>query len=216
MNTSASTSVSEFGKDSGLVHEAVVTGRKVGASQTFWSRLAHNEDLFRRVVKEVMQMVVATQPFDPVSFIGEKWSLIPEERDLRSARLTEVDFATALWEICLNEGESSITGEEKLTRLKTSGKIRLGSTVFLGLWTDYQARKEDSVLERLFKEQKITYLDFFGDVLLNPHGNRYVLYFFRNDGVWHWISYYLGYDWNADHLSASLACESSVLEPVTS
>lgn len=213
MNTSASTSVSEFGKDNGLVHEAVVTGRKVGAGQTFWSRLAHNESLFRHVVKEVMQMVVATQPFDPVLFVAEKWSLIPEERDQRSARLTEVDFATALWEICLNEGESSITGEEKLTRLKASGKIRLGSTVFLGLWTDYQARKEDSVLERLFKEQKITYLDFFGDVLLDPRGDRYVLCFFRSERGWSWRYLYLDYDWNAVSLSASLASEASKLEP---
>lgn len=37
----------EFGKDHGLVHEALVTGRKVGAGREFWSLLAHNEYLFR-------------------------------------------------------------------------------------------------------------------------------------------------------------------------
>ena len=40
---------SEFGKDFGVVHEAMVTGRKVGADKDFWSKLAHNEALFRRV-----------------------------------------------------------------------------------------------------------------------------------------------------------------------
>jgi hypothetical protein len=42
--------VKEFGKDHGLIHEAVVTGRKVGAGEDFWGKLAHDEELFRRAV----------------------------------------------------------------------------------------------------------------------------------------------------------------------
>lgn len=42
---------SEFGKDFGVIHEAVITGRKVGADRKFWSILAHNEEKFRRVVE---------------------------------------------------------------------------------------------------------------------------------------------------------------------
>lgn len=45
--------VSEFGKDNGLVHEAVVTGRKAGAGKEFWSRLAHDQNLFQRFVAVV-------------------------------------------------------------------------------------------------------------------------------------------------------------------
>lgn len=48
----------EFGKDLGLIHEVIVTGRKVGATKEFWSRLAHNEDLFRSVVSQVMPEVM--------------------------------------------------------------------------------------------------------------------------------------------------------------
>jgi hypothetical protein len=44
----------DFGKDHGLIHEAVVTGRKVGAGQDFWAKLAHDEGLFRNVVALVM------------------------------------------------------------------------------------------------------------------------------------------------------------------
>ncbi len=40
---------SDFGKDLGLVHEVVVTGRKVGVGKEFWTALAENEKLFRRV-----------------------------------------------------------------------------------------------------------------------------------------------------------------------
>ena len=43
-------SCENFGKDNGLIHEAVVTGRKVGAGQNFWAKLAHDEELFEKVV----------------------------------------------------------------------------------------------------------------------------------------------------------------------
>jgi len=43
----------DFGKDYGLIHEAVVTGRKVGAGREFWTRLAHDEGLFGKVVSFV-------------------------------------------------------------------------------------------------------------------------------------------------------------------
>ena len=37
-----------FGKDYGLIHEAIITGKKVGAGKDFWSALAHNKDLFEK------------------------------------------------------------------------------------------------------------------------------------------------------------------------
>lgn len=43
----------EFGKDHGLIHEVIITGRKVGASHSFWSKLAHDEHSFRKVVELV-------------------------------------------------------------------------------------------------------------------------------------------------------------------
>ena len=42
-----------FGQDHGLIHEVVVTGRKVGAGRKFWEKLAHNEGRFRACVKFV-------------------------------------------------------------------------------------------------------------------------------------------------------------------
>ena len=49
----------EFGKDFGLVHEAIVTGRKISTPrelQTFFARLAHNEDKFRSVMDDVLNL----------------------------------------------------------------------------------------------------------------------------------------------------------------
>jgi hypothetical protein len=44
------TDESDFGKDLGLIHEMLVTGRKVGAGPAFFAALAHDELLFARVV----------------------------------------------------------------------------------------------------------------------------------------------------------------------
>jgi len=43
----------EFGKDMGLIHETVVAARKLGADRSFWSKLAHDPDLFRQVLELV-------------------------------------------------------------------------------------------------------------------------------------------------------------------
>jgi hypothetical protein len=47
----------QFGEDHGLIHEVVVTGRRVGAGREFYSRLAHDESLFRRTVQFVMGVI---------------------------------------------------------------------------------------------------------------------------------------------------------------
>jgi hypothetical protein len=44
---------SDFGRDHGLMHEVVVSGRVVGADEFFWSSLAHDRDLFSRVREAV-------------------------------------------------------------------------------------------------------------------------------------------------------------------
>ena len=52
-----SASESEFGKDLGLLHEVVITGRSVGADKYFYSSLAHNKKLFKEVVDFVKNQV---------------------------------------------------------------------------------------------------------------------------------------------------------------
>jgi len=54
----------DFGRDLGLVHEAIVTGRKVGTPselQAFFARLAHDEDMFRSVMDNVLNRVGMTE-----------------------------------------------------------------------------------------------------------------------------------------------------------
>ncbi len=51
----------DFGKDLGLVHQVVVSGRGVGADRNFWASLAHNKDLLEDVVEFVDSWLAVTQ-----------------------------------------------------------------------------------------------------------------------------------------------------------
>jgi hypothetical protein len=144
-------------------------------------------------------------PFDPVNFLGKDWGI--EEQDKRSLVLSEIDLVSCLFETCLEKGESSITGKEKLRRLKAKKNfIRLDARFFLALWRDYEVNKENCVLEMLYRTRGIKYLDFFGTILRHPNGDRDVLYFCRDDvGQWDWYYHWLDIDWNAGHFSFGCA-----------
>lgn len=162
-------------------------------------------------------LTVVTAPFDLKKFLGENWKNVPEEQDTASAALKEVDFSKAEFVTCLKDGEKRITGEDKLARLKAGHQIRYGATVFIGLWNDYQTHKENSVVEKLFRAKGITYIDFFGDVLLYPDGHRFVLCLYRfGVGEWVWDCHWLDRGWFADGLSAmssQVSSETSVPQP---
>lgn len=71
---------------------------------------------------------------NPETFMGEGgngWSVVAEEADPRAAALTEVDFAMVNLGTRFKDGEFSITGEEKLRRMKEDGDVRLDGFVFL-------------------------------------------------------------------------------------
>lgn len=145
---------------------------------------------------------VKTAAFDPASLLGVGYSLILDEHDGRNDGVAEIDFGGVYFLSCLEKEEVSIIGEAKLHRLKKSGFIRYGANVGWGLWQDYQARKENSVLETLYRLRKITYLDFPGDVILAPGGRRAVLCLCRDVAGWHWLLNWLERGWDAALVSA--------------
>lgn len=160
-----------------------------------------------------MSIIVATAPFDPVSFCGTGWDFwkgplhgkgLEGEllRDQRSLALTEVNFDEVDFLNCMeNTKEKVICGYRKLERLRSLGRIIYGSTVFAGLLLDYQQLgREHSVLEQLYLSMGIGYLDFMGDRLRNPLGDSYVLCHERvNDEEWRSYWYWLGHNWLCDN-----------------
>ncbi len=149
----------------------------------------------------VDHILSTVKTFDPVAFIGRDWKVIKDESDKRTEAMTEVDFTRVNFETCLKDGETYITGEEKLKRLKEGGNILLGAETFLALWEE----KDHATLEWLYKEKGVTYLDFFGTILGRPDGRRCVLYLYRDDGGWHWRCFWLGLGWRDRDFSVSLA-----------
>jgi hypothetical protein len=162
---------------------------------------------------------VMTKPFNPTEFIGKGWTTWKgsvdgdglsgkQDVDQRSLVMVEIELVRFLFETCIEAGEKSITGEEKLRRLKEKLEfIRFGDNVFLGLWLDYQANKKRSILEWLHLNFGVTFFDFMGQILRDPFGRRLVLFLERRgDGTWDWRCIWLGFQWHA--LIPSAGCAS--------
>ena len=110
-------SSSDFGKDHGLIHEAVVTGREVGAGKEFWAALAHSKEVFRETLAFVMNFpplvfqLTATFDHDKRQ---DDWKLKAD------TTAKEGEFRPELAEI-LREGESHVPGETMLERAEDFG-----------------------------------------------------------------------------------------------
>jgi len=104
----------EFGSDHGLIHEAVVTGRKVGAGQEFWSALAHSDKLFTKVVAFVTTML--TPIFRCTQTINRDmagWICV------EPAEVVD-EFEPIICEF-LQPGETQLGGEEMVKRARQQG-----------------------------------------------------------------------------------------------
>ncbi len=158
--------------------------------------------------KAMILTIDRVTPFNPTTFFGYGWSIWrgpadragrrgEKQQDGRSLALTEVDFSKILLETCLREGESKITGEEKLRRLKASGRILLDARIGQALYREGGQK----TLRWLHDTHGITYVDFMGTELRGgPYGYRYVLCLYRGDGG----SWYRNYDRLADRWFGSL------------
>ncbi|MEK7553053.1 MAG: hypothetical protein AAB505_03025 [Patescibacteria group bacterium] len=145
---------------------------------------------------------VTPQPFN-MSILGVRvgrCQIVPEEHDSNNNGLTEIDFSSQVELV----GGPFLTGEEKLLYLRRSGRVLYGAAIFMFLWRDYENNFGVSVLENLYRIKKVTYLDFFGDVLLRPGGRRCVLQLFRGDAKLMWTHQIRRLDnrWNSNLVSA--------------
>jgi hypothetical protein len=155
-------------------------------------------------------------PFNPAEFIGKGWAFWKgpkngnglegeEEWDKTSMELTEFDLEKTDFVHWLQDGETSITGEEKLVRLHKLGRSLRGAKQFMELWQDYQScqDKSQSKLEKYYQRTGNRYVDFPGDILRSPNGYRCILDLYRSaDGSWDWSSHWLGRQYDRQGLSA--------------
>ncbi|MFH0814950.1 MAG: hypothetical protein V1902_02655 [Candidatus Falkowbacteria bacterium] len=135
-----------------------------------------------------------SKPFDPVAFVGKGWKI--GEQDERALALTEIDLAAVQLKHMLKDREPYVGGEEKLTRLKVAGYVRLDAGVFETLWNN-----QHLIPERW--KGKIVYFD--GTVLVSPDGGRYVLCIDGGGGQWSRDCGYLNHSFSGNNPSAVLA-----------
>ena len=70
--SSVSDDVEVFGKDLGLIHELVITGRKIGVDRAFYASLAHDQNLFVKVAqltKDYLTIDCDAKPFPQYKFL---------------------------------------------------------------------------------------------------------------------------------------------------
>ncbi len=163
-------------------------------------------------------LIDRTQPFNPSTFIGDGWSIWKgpidgdglegeEAQDQRSLALYQLDLSAIRFRTMLKRGETSITGRERLERLKTSGNICLDAKVFQTLWENKNLIPE-SWKKKMEGDPHFIYLD--GTILCGPDGRCYVLSFYWLDKKWRWSYRLLHNNWGASRSSSVLRHKASV------
>jgi hypothetical protein len=181
----ASAKEEKFGQDLGLMHEALITGRKVGAGREFWSRLAHDEKFFRKMMdlhdadmraKEALEALIEAGKYDWVHGEITADHFPPEDDDVTDLERLEV--------VHLNK---SLTTEQVLSELDHLGfrpaKLR-------GLLT-YGAKNSEERRNYTIVALGSGFVDSDGDreVPCLPEGSdgrKLGLRWNRQDGEWRW------------------------------
>ena len=126
------------------------------------------------------------QLFDPLSFIEHQCFQI-DEQDERSVILNEIDSSKIAFESMLN-GETAISGEEHLKRLKQTGHIRLGASIFQTFWENQHLIPER--WKGTLKDHKHIFFD--GTILKNQCGRYVISMYWNRDEEWSWTCCRLG------------------------
>lgn len=173
----------------------------------------------RLIVGELKRFVIdRSVPFDPVKFIGNGWSIWrgpkdgkglegDEQQDSRSLALAEIDLSALVFEHCLKDKESSVTGETKLVRLQKnhSQLIRSDARIAQALWEEPEHR----TLEWIRVNFRKTWFDFPGTEIRRPGGRRGFLCLCWGGGEWDWGIGWLGGGWSSGYPSLLLANQRS-------
>ncbi len=175
--------MSQFGQDLGLVHEAVVTGRKVGANERFWATLAHNEEVFKQAVAFVMSlvpMVFCLRPAIKRDMLKEGWKKL--EKD---SKAKEGEFVSELEEfLTKDDTEGYISGNELEKRIKGRDDLAGQRHLEAMLWDQAS----------IPVEWRNFYLVAPGTVWVYSNGCRDVPYLYWDGKQWvldfFWIDYF--------------------------
>lgn len=198
-------SASDFGKDLGLVHEAVVTGRKAGWGQKEWAQLAHDEEMMRRIlsvlrgqaeitaIKYVVDCSALPPPIDGLT-------PLPADEQIASRFQGQFELTPEALALHLDPGQQDgkvMTGNALRTSL--SGVRVLTADVL-----DAYLAHPELIPESLKKDAdgNTIYTFFWGTIYRDSHGNLYVRCLCWYGDRWYWSYCWLEADWRSGHPSA--------------
>jgi hypothetical protein len=197
-------SASNFGKDFGVVHEAVITGRKVGADEKFWAKLAHNEDLFSRFVKvaegyaeENIKPIKYIIDCDVPPFIPDGWGVEKHEKG------GEFEWNPEKVKFYISKKQQNrgcIEGNK--LRKELENKSTLNANVL-----DWLLKHTDLIPENWKKDKNgnTRYIFFWGTIYRRPDGYLFVRHLYWYDGQWNWSYNWLGHVWRGNDPALLLA-----------
>lgn len=186
-------SASDFGRDHGLIHEAVITGRKAGWSADEWAKLAHSEDTMRQFRQVLLgyasiQVVDHLIDCDASPFVPD--GLIVEEHQKGGA----FKWDASQVQLYLDSGQKNgkwIEGNK--LRKALAQKPVLNANVL-----DYLLKNPHLIPE----EWKGKYIFFWGTIYRGSDGSLIVRYVCWRDDGWGWSSRWLDRDWDGRHPAA--------------
>lgn len=138
--------------------------------------------------------LVIDRSISPVCRLGPEWSVwlgpadgngLEGEPDVdpRAGAVTTFDVSKVRFLSGLVEGESSITGEERLKRLRIGTDIQIDAQTFWALYTE----KGQVTLRWLHDFYGVNWIEELGTILRCPDGRRYSLVLDSfYDGSWDW------------------------------
>lgn len=188
-------SASDFGRDHGLIHEAVITGRKAGWGPDEWAKLAHDEEKMRQFRQVLLghasiHVIEHLIDCDAAPFVPDGWKV--EEHQKGGAwkwSPTQVEFYLDKRQ----QGGKYIEGNK--LRKALEGKNVLNANIL-----DYLLKNPHLIPEDWKKDGNgnTRYIFFWGTVYRDSDGNLYVRCLYWRDGRWRWSYGWLGSDWRSD------------------
>lgn len=140
-------------------------------------------------------------PFDLKTYGSLGWAI--EEQDERSLALTELDLGKIQRLSMHQPGETSLSRQGVLNRLKRGGHIRLDAKVLQILFEDKSLIPE--AWKKRDDDDRIIPIFFDGTVFRTSEGHLCTLcLFWGYDAGWHWLPHRLDLDSGPSDVSATL------------
>lgn len=185
-------SASDFGRDHGLIHEAVITSRKAGWGSDEWAKLAHDEEKMRQFRQVLLghasiQVIEHIIDCDAEPFVPDGWKV--EEH--RKGGAFKFDASQVQFYLDLGQQDGNYIEGNKL-REALEGKPVLNANVL-----DYLLKNPQLIPNDWKKDEKgnTRYIFFWGTIYRDLGGDLCVRCLFWSDGRWRWDAHWLDDDW---------------------